>query len=66
MFTEKVKCNVAWYCRKLKKEIIVSKKSVYNQDYGWLCDCGSWVTNGDSDHTILRFGFRSGFIEKKD
>jgi hypothetical protein len=24
--------------------------SVYNQDNGWLCDCGHWTTGDDNYH----------------
>ena len=35
-FGKKVNCPVEWYCKKLNKQIEVSKEAVFNTVCGWI------------------------------
>jgi len=57
---------VKWKCRSPKKIgngqfniiVVCSNDSVYNQDFGWICDCGKWTTGKDAFHEPLKMGIR--------
>ena len=54
-----------WICKILtekngKKYIVkTSKKSVYLNKYGWICDCGQWTSGEDENHIPLEKGQRT-------
>ena len=55
---------VKWQClllsiKKHKRYIIkASKKAIYSNDGGWICDCGNWTTGDDEKHIPLVIAHR--------
>lgn len=63
-YVKEVDCPVKFYCKKLKREIEVSKNAIFSIEFGWICDCGDWVKDKkNSDHDIILFGKREGFVK---
>jgi hypothetical protein len=57
---------VKWRCTAPKRNgegqfnriILCSKDAVYNEEFGWICDCGRWTKGEDVYHKTLKMGIR--------
>jgi hypothetical protein len=42
-----------WTCSKLNRKVSIKDNAIPNTYYGFICDCGQWVLNGDVEHKIV-------------
>jgi hypothetical protein len=60
---------VAWLCKTMTKKthydcfVVCSDDSVYNSDYGMICDCGHWTFGDDDFHVPIRRDYREAYVK---
>jgi len=57
---------IGWRCTapkqndegRFNRKIFCKNEAIYNNEFGWICDCGRWTKGDDDYHKPLRKGFR--------
>jgi len=64
---KKLKVPIKWKCHNLNQIVTTSNDAVFNSKYGWICECGFWVTDSSSEdkdkHSIISRDFRFAYFE---